>query len=480
AWERGEKPQTLAFIREGKVKRILASRWLLVPLVACAAAVLGCNRNGQQAPPPKPPEVLVSFPVTEQVTDYEYFTGQTVPVHSVDIKARVTGYLDKIDFKDGADVTKDTPLFRIDPRPYKAERDRAKASLAQAIARRDLAQAKLERTRTAFLTRAASKDELDAAVAEADAEKAAVGVADENLRIAELNLEWTTVKAPIAGRLTQRRVDPGNLVKADETLLTTLHQLDPMYAYFDVDERTVLKLSDLARKGKIKPLRDGTVDVELGLASEEGLFPHKGKIDFASAFLDVGTGTQAVRGKFPNKDHVLKPGLFVRIRLPSSKPHEATLIEERALGTDQGRKILYILKKKDNETIYKATSRPVTPGTLHKDKRVIPEGLSLDEMVVVSGLQRVRAGAEVVPVVRGKLQASAAAGELAGTVLADGGNTWQLDFSKLNAEEKENLAGTMKKLNGENVLVKGEPVVRRDSKSGRRLWVNVREMKAAK
>src|SRR5262249_51160788 len=160
AWERGEKPQTLAFIREGKVKRILASRWLLVPLVACAAAVLGCNRNGQQAPPPKPPEVLVSFPVTEQVTDYEYFTGQTVPVHSVDIRARDTGYLDKTDFKDGPDVTKDTPLFRIDPRPYKAERDRAKASLAQAIARRDLAQAKLERTRTAFLTRAASKDEL--------------------------------------------------------------------------------------------------------------------------------------------------------------------------------------------------------------------------------------------------------------------------------------------------------------------------------
>jgi len=463
------------------VKRILASRWFVAPFVAFAAAVVGCNRNGQQAPPPKPPEVVVSFPVTEKITDFESFTGQTVPIHSVDIKARVTGYLDKIDFEDGADVTKGTPLFEIDQRPYRAERDRAKAALAQAVARRDLSQAKLERTRTAFLTRAASKDDLDVAIAEADGDKAAVGVAQENLRIADLNLAWTTVKAPIDGRLTQRRVDPGNLVKADETLLTTLHKLDPMYAYFDVDERTVLKLSALARAGKIKPLRDGTVDVFMGLASEEG-FPHKGKIDFASAFLDAGTGTQAVRGKFSNEDKVLKPGLFVRIRLPVGEEYEATLVEERALGTDQGRKYIYVLKPetKDTETIYKAIYRPVTPGQLSKDKRVVQEGMPLDEMIVVSGLQRVRRGEAVVPLVRGKLQARSDGGEPAGTVLADGGSTWELDFRKLDTEEKENQVGVMKELNGENVLVKGEPVVRRDGKGGRRLVVNVREIKAAK
>src|SRR5439155_15376583 len=132
-------------------------------------------------------------------------------------------------------------------------------------------------------------------------------------RIAELNLTWTVVRAPIDGRLTQRRVDPGNLVKADETMLTTLHKLHPMYALFDVDERTVLKLADLERQGKIKKLRDGRVKVQLGLASEEGKYPHKGKMDFASAFLDSSTGTRAVRGVFDNQDRVLMPGLFVRI-----------------------------------------------------------------------------------------------------------------------------------------------------------------------
>ncbi|MBI1916453.1 MAG: efflux RND transporter periplasmic adaptor subunit [Planctomycetes bacterium] len=471
------------------MKRIFTSRWLLLPLVMCATALAGCNRNGQQLPPPKAPEVLVSFPVTDQITDYEYFTGRTEPIHSVEIKARVTGYLDKIDFKDGADVKEGAPLFEIDPRPYRAERDRAQATRAQAIAHRDLSQAKLERTRAAFPTRAASKEDLDAAVAEADADKASVRIAEENLRIAELNLAWTVVKAPIEGRLTQRRVDPGNLVKADDTLLTTLHKLHPMYALFDVDERTVLKLSDLERKGTIKRLRDGSVEVELGLASEED-YPHKGKIDFASAFLDSSTGTRAVRGVFDNQNHVLMPGLFVRIRLPVGEPHSATLIEERALGTDQGRKFVYALKKekvteeKDGQpverTLYKAVYRPVTPGTLSNGKRVVQDGLALDELVIVSGLQRVQADHEVIPMIRGKLRARVEGGEPAGTVTTDAGAPWELDFSKLSAEEKEKLAETAKNLNGELVLVKGTPVVRRDGTRGRRLVVIVREMKATK
>ncbi len=471
------------------MKRILASRWLLLPLVACAATVAGCARNGQQPPPPKAPEVLVSFPVTDKITDFEQFTGRTEPIHSVDIKARVNGYLDKIDFKDGADVKKDDPLFEIDPRPYRAERDRAQATLAQAVARRDLSQAKLERMRSAFQRNAASKEELDIAIAEADADKASVRVAEESLRIAELNLTWTVVKAPIEGRLTQRRVDPGNLVKADETLLTTLHKLHPMYALFDVDERTVLKLSNLARQGKIKPLRDGTVKVQLGLSSEEG-FPHEGVIDFASAFLDSSTGTQAVRGVFDNKDKVLKPGLFVRIRLPVGEPYPATLVEERALATDQGRKFVYVLKEekvteeKDGQpverTLYKAVYRQVKLGPLSKGMRVVQDGVALNELVIISGLQRVRPDGEVVPMVSGKLRARVEGGEPSGTVTTDAKAVWNLDFSQLSAEEKEKLGETAKKLNGELVLVKGTPVIRRDGAQGRRLVVLVHEMKATK
>jgi len=473
-----------------KVKRILASRWLLLPLLACAAAVAGCARNGQQPPPPKAPEVLVSFPVTDKIIDFEQFTGRTEPIHSVEIKARVTGYLDKIDFKDGADVKEGASLFEIDPRPYRAERDRAQATLAQAIARRDLSRAKLERTRTARITQAASQEDVEIAQAEADADKAAVRVAEENLRIAELNLTWTVVKAPTAGRLTQRRVDPGNLVKADETLLTTLHKLHPMYALFDVDERTVLKLSDLARQGKIKPLRDGTVKVQLGLSTEEGRFPHEGVIDFASAFLDSSTGTQAVRGVFDNKDKVLKPGLFVRIRLPVGEPYPATLIEERALGTDQGHKFVYALKEekiteeKDGQpverTIYKAVYRQVKLGPLSKGMRVIQDGVALNELVIVNGLQRVRPDGEVVPMVSGKLRAQVKGGELSGTVTTDAKAVWDLDFSKLSAEEKEKLAETAKNLNGELVLVKGTPTIRRDGAQGRRLVVVVHEIKATK
>jgi RND family efflux transporter MFP subunit len=486
------------------MRRIVRTRWLLLLLVACATALAGCNRNGQQPPPPKAPEVLVNFPVTETIPDYEFFTGRTEPIHSVEIKARVTGYLTRIFFKDGADVfgppwwwgfqdfADGEPLFEIDPRPYRAERDRAQANLAVAIARRDLSQTRLERTRVSFVNRSASKEDLDAAVAEAEADKASVHVAEENLRIAELNLRWTVVRAPIDGRLTQRRIDPGNLVKADETLLTTLHKLHPMYALFDVDERTVLKLADLEDKGQIDKLRDGKVKVQLGLAreDEDGRYPHEGKIDFASAFLDSSTGTRAVRGVFDNQDLVLMPGLFVRIRLPVGKPRPATLVEERALGTDQGHKFVYALKEEKvteeqdghsvERTIYKAVYRQVKPGQLVKGMRAIEDGPRVDELVVVSGLQRVRPDSEVIPMVRGKLHARVANGELSGSVEADANTTWVLDFSKLSAEEKDKTRESVKSLNDEYVLVRGTPLIRRGAQGKRRLVVVVHELKATK
>ncbi len=216
-------------------------------------------------------------------------------------------------------------------------------------------------------------------------------VAKANLEIARLNVTFTKVRSPIDGRVSRTQLDQGNLVRADETILTTVVSMDPMYAYFEVDERTMLRLRRYTEEGRIRSEGQREVPVRMGLADEEG-FPHQGAINFFDNRLDPGTGTLQVRGVFKNADRVLSPGLFVRVRLPIGQSYQAIMISEESLGTDQGQKFVYVVGD-DNKAQY----RRVEVGKLQQGRRVILKGLSEGERVVVSGLQRIRPGAVVQP-----------------------------------------------------------------------------------
>jgi RND family efflux transporter MFP subunit len=234
-----------------------------------------------------------------------------------------------------------------------------------------------------------SKEELARITGDLTEAQGAVMVNKAARDLAALNLGFTRVRAPLSGRISSRSIDPGNLVKADDTSVTSIVSLDPIYAYFDLDERSLLRLKRLIREKKVNWSLDEGLPVSLGLADEEG-FPHPGIVNFADNRVDADTGTWRLRGRFDNKDHALAPGLFVRVRLPIGKPFQAILVAEEALGTDQGQKFVYVV---DDEG--RVENRRIKVGRLHEGLRVIADGLALGEKVVVSGLQRVRQGAEV-------------------------------------------------------------------------------------
>jgi RND family efflux transporter MFP subunit len=366
---------------------------LLLPLLF-GAAVLGCDQaQHPQPPPPGPAEVLVSQPITREVTDYEEFPGQTEAIPMVEIRARVTGYLSRVYFKDGADVNEGDLLFEIDPRPYQAALDRAQANLVQSDVHLKRLEADYQRAQNLYPKGAIGREEYDRIVGDRGEAVAAVGVAQANLNLAKLNLEFCKVRAPFSGRISRRTIDPGNMVKADETALTYLVSLNPIYVYFDVDERTFLRLQRLILQGQIPSARDGEVPCQMALADDEaGVFPYKGVINFVDNRVDPGTGTLRLRGVFENPHGIIAPGLFVRVRAPVGKPHQAILMTEQALGTDQGQKFLYVVNNKDQ-----AVYQPVKVGRLHNGLRAVTEGLQPGQRVVVSGLQRVRPGAQVKP-----------------------------------------------------------------------------------
>jgi RND family efflux transporter MFP subunit len=366
---------------------------LSLGLAGLAALVTtGCERAQPKLVPPRPPEVTVCLPVTDYVTDYEEFTGRTEAIFSVEIRARVTGYLDKVYFKDGDEVKKDDPLFEIDPRPYAAEMARAEASVDQSDAHLKRLEADYRRAANLFARGNISREEYDKAAGDRNEAEASLGIARANFRLAKLNEEFTRIKAPIDGRLSRRLVDPGNLVQADMTALTTIVSLDPLYVNFDVDERTLLQLRRLVREGRIRTRAEAEVPIEAGLSDEDG-FSHKGNINFSDNRVDPNTGTLRVRASIANpKPRVLSPGMFMRVRLPIGGARRSLLVPEQAVGTDQGRKYLYVLNSKDE-----IVSLPVEVGRLERGLRVIDKGLSNGQRVVVSGLQRVRPGAKVVP-----------------------------------------------------------------------------------
>jgi RND family efflux transporter MFP subunit len=365
------------------------TQWMLV-LFSCVV-LLGCGRR--QVPPvaTKSSEVVVSLPVVKQVTDYEDFTGRTQAVKRVEVRARVSGYLEKVLFKEGYEVNQGDPLFEIDRRTYDAVLNQAQATMVQAQAH--LARLELDFKRAAELLplRSISREEYDKAVGDREEAIAAVKMAEAARDLAQLNLGFTTVTAPLTGRISNQMIDPGNMVKADETALTTIVAVDPVYAYFDVDERTMLRVRRMIRAGKIKSSQEAAMPVFASLVDEEG-YPHEGTINFVDNRLDDMAGTLRLRGVFPNPNRILSAGLFVRVRLPIGKAHPAILVPDRALGSDQGQKFVYVTNDK-NEVVY----RRVKVGRTQDGMRVIEEGLAEGEWVIVEGLQRARPGSKVEP-----------------------------------------------------------------------------------
>ncbi len=379
-------------------------------LLASAALWLalgtGCGKAQSKGGGKKDPEVIVAHPTIQTVTDYEEFIGRMEPFASVDLRSRVTGYLDKAPFKEGSDVEKGELVGEIDPRTYKAELQKTEANLVQAEAHFRRLTLDYQRASVLVTRRVIGREEADKIAGDRAEAEAAVGSTKASLEVAKVNLSYTQIKAPFAGRISRRFVDEGNLIKADETILTSIVALDPIYAFFDVDERTLLKLRRLLQKKEITSTRDTKTPLDLGLADEEG-YSLKGQIDFVDNKLDPSTGTLRVRVVVKNKigeskiagnkQWFLAPGMFVRLRLPVGAPRPALLVPEQALGTDQGQKFLYVLNDKD-EVVY----LKVLVGSLHGQLRAVkpfdPKGsLSPTDRVIVTGLQRVRTGLKVVP-----------------------------------------------------------------------------------
>ena len=381
------------------------TRWLWAALPV-SVWILGCGSAQQEAPKSDPPKVVVARPVVKEVTDYEEFTGRIGAVKSVDLRARVTGYLDvglRERGMEGTDVKEGNLLFKIDPRPYRDDKARAKGNLEQASLHLDRLDKDYKRGQKLLPGKGVTQEEFDKIEGDFKEAEQAVVVARAALDQAERNLTWTDVKAPFDGRVGRQSIDPGNIVKADETVLTTIVSLDPVYAYFDVDERTMLRSRRLLKEGKIKSMREAKRPVLVGLADEiddKGipLFPHTGTLDFVDNQVDPMSGTLRLRGVFDNPANrynalrIFSPGMFVRVRLPIGTPHQAVLISAGALGTDQGQSFVYVVNK-NNEVEY----RPVKVGMLEQGLRVIEEGLKPGEGVIVSGLQRVRDKAKVQP-----------------------------------------------------------------------------------
>jgi RND family efflux transporter MFP subunit len=370
----------------------------LVAVLAVATCLIlpGCSKQSAAVVKTAPTVVVVSNPVARKVTDYAVFTGRTEAVKSVEIRARVDGYLIQMPFKEGANVKKGDLLFQIDPRPYQAAYDQAAAQVALCKAR--LTQANADFARTVELGKtpgAISKQDVDRFAALKGEAAAQLAAAEATASSAQLNLEFTNVVSPIDGMVSRYFVTEGNLVQSGQmgggTLLTKVVSVDPMYVVFYVDEQTLLHARQLIREGKAKSARDSEIPIQLGL-SDSDAFPYRGVINFVDNQIDTKTGTLLVRGVFPNKDKIHSPGLMARVRVPIGEPHDALLVTERAIDTDQGQKILYVVNAK-NEVM----SRPIRMGALHSGLRVIESGISPGDRVIVNGLQRVRPGVVVDP-----------------------------------------------------------------------------------
>lgn len=347
-----------------------------------------------------PPEVSVSQPIERSVGEYFEATGQTQAVESVDIRARVSGYLVKVSFRDGVEVKKGDELFLIDPRPYEAEALRAEADIARWEAAFRKAVADVKRNQRLFPKGAASEKDVEASIAARDSADAEIKAARAQLQKAELDREFARITAPIDGQVSRTNVTQGNLVQAaspgEASILTTIVSTAPIYVYFDIDERTILEVRErrVAAGQPVGPkaLEAAKIPVEIGLPNDPG-YTLSGRLDFVDNRVNPATGTIKARAVLTNDDHALTPGLFVRVRVPISDPRPSLLVTERAIGTDQNARFLYVVNEQ-NTVEY----RPVRLGVKTDDGlRVVDEGIRAGESVIVNGVQRARPGLTVAP-----------------------------------------------------------------------------------
>jgi RND family efflux transporter MFP subunit len=370
----------------------MVGRW-----IAVASIAVGCG-GGPEVKAPPLLEVSVSQPLQEPVQEALEFTGRTRAIESVELRARVTGYVTKVAFTAGALVNAGDLLFEIDPREYQATVLRQEGEVARLRAQLARAESEVARNTALRPSGAASQRELERAVAERGAAEGELKAKIAQLELAKLDLEFTRVTSPIAGRVSQAEVTQGNLVVVGASggpLLTTVVSIDPIYVDFDGDERALIRLrkEQIARDGKASPenAQANAAPVLVALADEEG-FPHKGSIDFVDNQVDPSTGTIRVRAVLPNTNSLLTPGLFVRVRLPVGESRPGLLVTDRAIGTDQDRK--YVLVVNDKNVV---EYRQVKLGALQGGLRTVSEGIAPGDWVVVNGIQRARPGVTVAP-----------------------------------------------------------------------------------
>jgi multidrug efflux system membrane fusion protein len=371
----------------GFVRPALPRAAVLV-LIACVLAA--CNRGGQGAgghgQMPPPPAVNVAAVVAKEVTLWDEFTGRIEAVDRVQVRPRVTGYLEKVNFIEGAVVKKGDVLFEIDNREYRAAHGRAVADIERAKARVLLAKRQLERAQQLVASKLTPRSEVDtreAEVSQAQADLAASQAAAEQTK---LNVEFTRVISPIDGRVSKALVTPGNLVSSnapEATLLTTVVSIDPVYVSFEGDEQTYLRYQGLARDGSRPSSRDAKNPVRIGLADEQG-YPHEGVMQFVDNELDANTGTIRARAVIENKEGLFTPGLFARVRLLGSGQQSVLLVNDRAVMTDQDRKYVYVLGPEN-----RALRKDVKLGAQVEGLRVVTDGLAAGDNVLVNGLQKV-------------------------------------------------------------------------------------------
>ena len=344
-----------------------------------------CGRNNE-ASAPAPPQVTVAKPVVRNVVEHAEFTGRAAAIQYVEIRPRVGGYIVEIPFKEGEVVHKGDQLFLIDPRPYKAALDQAVGQLNLAQSAQHLAEENFKRAQDLIQTKVSSKQDFDTALSARNQANARLVSAKADAESAQLNLDFTRITAPVDGRISRALVTLGNLVQADSTLLTTIVSVDPIYVLADIDERQWLAYATLVREGRLQSARTGEVPIDAGLGDEVG-FPHSGVIDFVDNQINAATGTLLIRGVFPNGNGALLPGMFLRVQVATSPPFDAVLINDDAIGSDQGRKYIYVVGADS-----KAERRDVTLGQMNGGLRIVKEGLKPDESVIINGIIRVRPG----------------------------------------------------------------------------------------